>query len=171
MFHYTYRIKKGSPVNAIVKSIGLVIAMTLSGCAATSKLAVTNSLQQPITVTKHGIYSMDSAGGVSYYIAIANTSPKTIKYVAYTARPFNRVGDEQADSISGKVDRKMQAVGPIAPGDRDSGGWGPLWYNSSISCIKLVGITVTYMDGSVEELDQQQLKAGLGTYDVCMSHV
>ena len=92
----------------------------------------------------------NSAGGVDVEIDITNISDKTIKYIRYTVKPYNAVGDVVRGDISRKSLERLKVTGPIASGERSSRGsvWSNVWYNYSIECIKLTRVDITYMDGS-----------------------
>lgn len=160
------------PMNIKVAKLCItpVLLLAIAGCV-TPTLKVSNSLEQPVTILQHGIYSTDNYGGVKYRIVAANSSPKTIKYILFSANGFNAVGDVQADTISLNTTGQMQAVGPLEPGSRKAGTWGPVWYNQNIKCVRLTGVEITYMDGTISQLSTTQLRAALGPLNQCRGNI
>ena len=104
----------------------------------------------PILIDNIGPSRPNSAGGVDVEIGITNISDKTIKYISYTVKPHNAVGDVVRGDISRNSLERLQETGPIASGKRSNRGtyWGNVWYNYSIKCIKLTRVHITYMDKS-----------------------
>lgn len=97
----------------------------------------------------------NSAGGVGVSVVYRLLgSSKTAKYITFTVTPFNAVGDMVVDRISGSSQRKLKATGPIDPRPIEAGtydevaSWDPIWYNSTIYCLRLDRVDIEYMDGS-----------------------
>lgn len=100
----------------------------------------------------------DSAGGVSVRISFKNRSPITIKYITFTMVPYNSVGDMVSSSIGGKTEAYLKGTGPF---DQDKGGflsWGQVWYNHSITEVKLTKVEIEYMDGSSKVVDGSEIE-------------
>lgn len=107
--------------------------------------------------------NIDSAGGVGLTVQIRNTSTKAMKYLIFVLSPYNAVGDRVASEIGNKVQARLSFTGPI-PSVRNvdrqdaaayneldrqnSGAFPTIWYNSTIRCVKVEWIEITYMDGS-----------------------
>jgi hypothetical protein len=67
-----------------------------------------------------------------------------IKYVYITVTPYNRVDDIAYSEIEGKSKTVLEHVGYLEPNERNMFGWGNVWYNSSISYIKINEIEIIY---------------------------
>ncbi len=156
------------------------------------------------------IYSVDfdinTADGVSPFIYWRNDSGKTIKYINFTAIPYNAVGDIVYSEIGGKSTAILSVTGPIDSfnneidirgsyfkylhysmrpvyqdiyGDKEGmyyieywvseyyyltdqdfdncykkSSWRPVWYNSTVSSIKITSVEIIYMDGSTETINK-----------------
>lgn len=116
----------------------------------------------------HDVYvdDIDSADGVDMRISWTNTSNKTIKYIHFYVVPYNAVGDQMYCDIRDHSRYDAYVTGPCEPGyegyykvgDIYYGNlWENSWYNNSISTIKLVGIKIIYMDGSVVEVEEKDI--------------
>jgi hypothetical protein len=91
----------------------------------------------------------NSAGGVDVSIDITNISDKTIKYIRYTVKPYNAVGDVVRGEISRNSLKNLRETGPINSAGKTSGSyWSNVWYNNSIRFIKLTKVNITYMDNT-----------------------
>lgn len=99
----------------------------------------------------------NSAGGVSVQGRIKNTGTKTIKYITIRFIPYNSVNDPVYCSIKGVSLYGVKCTGPISPeGKLDFLGEN-LWYNSSITVVKLAGVEIEYMDGTTETLQGNEV--------------
>ncbi len=141
----------------------IIIAIALSGCATMQTNSIKRAQNQgiPIVVTKIYPSFPNSAGGVDAHVNFVNTSRKTFKYVVFEVIPYNRVGDVAPSEIGYKSTARLQATGPHKPMtsffesvyksalDMD-GYWENVWYNSTIRCIEVHSVEITYMDGSTE---------------------
>ena len=147
--------------------------MFLGGCASFVKVdhfggqeafdqAVMNP-DIPILIADFGTSGANSAGGVDMDIQIANTSPKTIKYVNFWVTAYNRVGDTVPDRISGRSTRRVGYTGPMEPlkttAQKDFFGqptspsiWSNVWYNHSIACATIDEVEVIYMDDTRQRI-------------------
>jgi hypothetical protein len=151
----------------------IVSSMLLNSCA--SLLGVSISAEDaarvksdsiPILITRLQRTSPNSAGGVDVRVNYANTSGKRFKYVVFTVKPFNAVGDLVSSDIGSKVFARLNDTGPIKTrenwdyhGGQDGGLWANVWYNNSISCIELVGVEITYMDGDKISFDKDGISS------------
>ena len=90
----------------------------------------------------------NSANGVILSWGATNTSSKEIKYITFTIKYYNRVGDPAYDSITGKSSHTVRITGPIGAGKsfylRKLIGYGDDIYYGVITDVK-----IEYMDGSV----------------------
>jgi hypothetical protein len=108
-------------------------------------------LRESIKVQKYYTDSPNSAGGVDVNIVWKNLSKKTVKYARFTVVPYNAVGDIVASEIGGETSKVVKATGPVESGKVDGYGtvWSCLWYNHQIKYMKITGIEIEYMDGSI----------------------
>ena len=112
----------------------------------------------PIIMTEIYPYYPNSVGGVDVRLRFVNTSNYDFKYVTFTLVPYNRVGDIAPSDIGNKTDAYLRLVGPIkSDGGVHGTTWETVWYNGTISCVKLVEIEITYMSGRVENLRDYEL--------------
>ena len=109
-------------------------------------------LEKIITISKINLIGPNSASGVGFHIRWKNTSNKVIKYIYFTAVPFNAVGDIMTGQISGSSSARGKVTGPIKPGKRERSSWVAAWYNSTITRIELAKIDIEYVDGSKMKL-------------------
>lgn len=95
-------------------------------------------------------FTVNSAGGVQPYFQLANISKdKQIKYLTFTVKGFNSVGDLVRDQVGrGGNTHSMRAVGPIEPGEDAAYRFDPVWYNGTTDCMELHKILVEHVDGS-----------------------
>lgn len=91
----------------------------------------------------------DSADGITVYVAGRNIEQeKTIKYITFAFRLFNRVGDPARGRIRTPSGTTIRGVGPIAPGDSFGYTFDNVWYSSTGDCVELRLVHVEYVDGS-----------------------
>lgn len=100
----------------------------------------------------------NSAGGIGAKHEYYNASDKTIKYVTFEYVPYNTVGDIVVDSVSHQAEKRGKITGPIEPNEKVTAEWDILWYNSTISTVKVKSIFVQYMDGSEEVINEEDIK-------------
>lgn len=74
---------------------------------------------------------MNSADGVSVEIIWRNDSGKDIKYIDFTAVPYNAVGDVVACEIRGRTATKLSSTGPHNSFDINNMGKYPYFYHKS----------------------------------------
>jgi hypothetical protein len=110
---------------------------------------------RPIAITRV-LTTRGYAGGASVYMYWINASTKTIKYADFTMIPYNAVGDPVSCEIRRSSGFTGRETGPIEPGAyQHSGGWENAWYNSTVKCVKLTGVRLEFMDGSIEEIHEE----------------
>lgn len=92
----------------------------------------------------------NSADGVDLHVRWRFLNPnKMIRYIRFTARPYNRVGDVRRGQIGGHSDFTGYITGPIDASTRARNStWGTAWYNSDISCVRLTRVRIEYTDGT-----------------------
>jgi hypothetical protein len=118
-----------------------------------------NQITSSIAIIKYYTSSPNSAGGVDANIVWKNKSDKTVKYARFTAAPYNAVDDMVTSEIGGETYKRMKATGPIKPGATDGYGttWECLWYNSTITHMKITGIELEYMDGTIISTNNESI--------------
>lgn len=114
------------------------------------------SERKNILIKGIGVDGINSAGGVDIFIDWGYFDySKDIKYIFFTVVPYNNVGDIQTCRVSGKSAITGSITGPISASDEFNPSnygipckWQNVWYNNTITCIKLTKIVVQYMDGT-----------------------
>jgi hypothetical protein len=104
--------------------------------------------------------SPNSAGGVDLNIVWKNNSNKTIKYIFFDVIPYNSVGDAQYCEIRRTSQYRGKVTGPISPGETYGYNrvWECAWYNNTIIRVQLVGVDITYMDGTSVSINKSQVQ-------------
>lgn len=95
----------------------------------------------------------DSVGGVGVQFSFRNEGEKTIKYVTISFIPYNQVGEAVSSSIGGRSEFGIICTGPIAPNKKQSGRCECIWYNYSITSVRVSKAEIEYMDGTTEVID------------------
>jgi hypothetical protein len=127
-------------------------------------VAAANIHNAPIIIDYAGPNPPDSAGGVVYGLYFLNTSEKTIKYINAKIRAYNSVGDPQRGEIDRSSTRSIEFTGPTAPKEYAQAAWGPLWYNSTITCATITSLKITYMDGKSISFNAKQVSNFMRPY-------
>ncbi len=107
-------------------------------------------LNKKILIKGAFISEVNSADGVNVgidWLYLDNT--KEIKYIDFTVIPFNRVGDIQRCRTTGESTQVLKITGPISSEDsmENLDEWENVWYNSTISCVKITQVKVQYFKG------------------------
>lgn len=102
--------------------------------------------------------SPNSAGGVSIRYAIKNIGQKEIKYFTFSFVPYNAVGDIVKCRIKNVDEKSVRGIGPIAQNCiKNNHFFENVWYNNSITSVKLVAAVIEYMDGTIEVIKGEQI--------------
>ena len=113
---------------------------------------VTISVTKPsVQVTKVD-FDQNSVGGVDVEIGLKNTSNRTIKYVVFTARFKNAVGDEVYCDIRDNCVCDLKVTGPVYSGDSTSCYWDAVIYNWNCKQIYFDEIKVIFMDDTTHTM-------------------
>lgn len=120
----------------------------------------------PTQASKHfiedfGFEEVNSVGGVDPYFEVYNPTKDTIKYVAIRMTPFNAVGDPVASRIGRQVVAGLRYTGQLAPGEIGRASFEPVWYNSTIRCVRVNSVSVEFMNGKRQEFSGKALRAAL----------
>lgn len=112
-----------------------------------------------------GFYSgPNSAGGISVKGAIYNTGTKPIKYISVYFQPFNAVGDAVGCTIKKVSKYGLQITGPIGANRMKNFYGENMWYNNSITSVRVCGAEVQYIDGTEETIQGNQIFVKTGCY-------
>lgn len=104
----------------------------------------------------------NSAGGVSVKGGFTNTGAKAIKYISLYFIPYNRVGDAVGCSIKNRSEYGLRCTGPIAPNQKYYYEGENMWYNGTITSIKLTRAEIQYMDGTEETINASEMETMQG---------
>ncbi|MFZ3466412.1 hypothetical protein [Vibrio harveyi] len=138
--------------------IGLFGAAILSGCANPMVEQYRADTTKPIIITDYYQAYPNSAGGIKVYLTAFNMTDKPIKYFDFWAKHYDRVGEVQADDISGDISKGYRFTGPYLKEKAISGNFGPSFYDFGANCMTLDRVEVTYMDNTKQILDGEDLK-------------
>lgn len=113
---------------------------------------VTIKVAKPsISITRVN-FDHNYVGGVDVNISFKNLSNKSIKYVTFTARFKNSVGDNVTCDIRHSSTRNLEYTGPLSSGRSDTAYWDAVIYNWNCSQIHFDEIEVTFMDGTTHTM-------------------
>ncbi len=107
----------------------------------------------------------NTANGVGVEHYYYNGSGKDIKYLTFTYVPYNNVGDVVACTVNGKSEARLEITGPVeaAPKAKKlSVSVKALWYNPTITTVKIKSAFIQYMDGTEEMVEGENM---LSIYD------
>jgi hypothetical protein len=115
----------------------------------------------PIAIYEHYPSKPNSADGVNVSIAWNNLSPKEIKYITFTVKPYNAVDDVVFCNVSGDASYSLKVTGPIKAWNMDDNEfhfWENVWYNNTIKRIEIEQIDIIYMDNSEVSITASEIK-------------
>ncbi|MBQ9162775.1 MAG: leucine-rich repeat domain-containing protein [Clostridia bacterium] len=159
-------------INALGHTTG---SSTCNRCGKYTGTWTKEEVQKIVQVHDVYVAEINSADGVDMRISWTNTSDKTIKYIHFYVEPYNSVGDKMYCDIRDHSRFDAYVTGPCEPGYKGyynvgetyyGDKWETCWYNSSIKTIKLTGIKIIYMDGSVVDLDNSAAQMAFAPYNV-----
>lgn len=152
--------------NFLLILTGLIVGVATNCTSFSENRKVANSKADKVAIEKNlpliydisGLH-IDSAGGVGLTVQIRNTSTKAIKYLRLALSPYNAVGDRVSSDIGNRTQALLSFTGPIPSirGDtsqiidlqeKNRGDFATIWYNHTITCVKVDHIEITYMDNS-----------------------
>ena len=105
----------------------------------------------------------NSAGGVSVKGAFVNNSAKSIKYISIYFIPYNQVGDAVGCSITDVSEYALRCTGPVEPNQSYEFFGENMWYNHSISSVKVTRAEIQYMDGTEESIAGSDITVETGS--------
>ena len=113
-----------------------------------------------IHVKSVSIGSHDSVGGAYLYFNFVNVSDKVFKYVNFTVRFKNNVGDWASDEITGYSSSSCYYTGPVNPGEGTKSGWHwGKYYGWDITQAELTALSIDFMDGTHMSFSSKQIAA------------
>jgi hypothetical protein len=123
------------------------------------KANISREFDSPILILRCKSSLPNSAGGVNVDIFFQNISNRRIKYIYFTVTPYNKVDDIVRSEIGGKSNVVLEQVGYIEPErfSKDYEVWGNVWYNSTISYIKIVKIEIVFDDNSKKIIENKDI--------------
>lgn len=83
--------------------------------------------------------------GTGYSVIVLNLSSKTVKYIWFTIKGINPVGDLVAT-------KTVKGVGPIKTNTEGEYNFDYVWLSDLVETTKLLSIKVQYMDGSIKTI-------------------
>jgi len=103
-------------------------------------------------IDKISITECNSLGGTNVGIKCTLFNKKPIKYMHFTFRAYNRVGDPEKCRIKNEYLVDARIIGPINS-DIENGSeyfyeWENVWWNSAIAYARIVSWKIIYMDGT-----------------------
>lgn len=144
----------------------LILILGISGCGGPSYYEETINTARannvPLIIWSATPSYPNSAGGVDVSIEFTNTSFETIKYINYTVRAYNSVGDPAGGEIRESSYRYLKDTGPHRSGDTDKSRWGTLYYNWSIECVQVTKASIEFMTGKKKTYSGKSLKKLFG---------
>ena len=113
---------------------------------------VTIKVKKPsISITRVYFHHND-IGGLNLNISFKNLSNKSIKYIIFTTEFKNSVGDDVYCNIYNSNTRHLRYTGPLDSGKSDTAYWDAVIYNWDCSQVHFYTISVTFMDGTTQEM-------------------
>lgn len=112
----------------------------------------------PIEISKISASLPNGQGGRDLCIKWINMSGKTINKITFTVESVNGMGKPVTCGRGGYSIYRATAIGPFDHGKGMDGSivWESAWYNSTIEKVNLIGITIEYTDGKIEEIDKSE---------------
>ncbi|MFM2195107.1 MAG: hypothetical protein RL092_707 [Bacteroidota bacterium] len=101
----------------------------------------------------------NSAGGVNGNIIWKNLSDKTVKYITFCVAPYNAVDDIVQSQIGNESYKFLNVTGPVKSGEISGKGsiWENIWYNSTIKYMKINGLKIEYLDGTIYSTNKKEI--------------
>jgi len=90
--------------------------------------------------------------GTGARFEVYNPTKKTIKYISFTVRGYNPV-DDPITAKNGQYSISLKGVGPIAPEESAKYSWDYIWFSGAFSYAKITYISITYMDGTIKNIE------------------
>lgn len=137
-----------------------VAACILQSMTATP--ATDPSQDKTYFVQSFGIYQVNSVGGVEPFAVLGNpTADSTIKYLRIQTTVYNAVGDRIRSTLGASATQWLKFTGPLSAQQKMSAQWGPVWYNTTASCLTIQAVTVEFMNGTTRSYAGKTLRKAL----------
>lgn len=121
-----------------------------------ARLAPYREIGGPIIVKLSSFAEQNSADGVDWAVRFENISSKSLKYVRFRVRAYNRVGDPVRDDISGSSSKGFRITGPIGPSSTNNTvTFDNAFYGATIERPVIEFIEVIFMDDSKVTFNDQ----------------
>lgn len=145
-----FKVKDSTNKTGYIRKYGIDNEDFFIGRLNESTLNEVKSKKQNILICGANVSDVNSAGGVEISVEwLYLNKNKDIKYIEFTFQPYNNVSDIQKSEINNFSNFTGQATGPIKAAEKfQTYYWENAWYNSTISCVKITKVKITYMDGS-----------------------
>lgn len=115
--------------------------------------------------TSNGVLEED----INVVIEFLNVYDKVIKYVDFEVVPYNRVNDIAYSNLDYSSKKVIQSVNFIQPNQKYTASWKAVWYNNTISYMKIVGVKVTFEDNSVITMNEQAVARSFSKKELSMN--
>jgi hypothetical protein len=116
----------------------------------------------PIMFGSLDVSKPNHVGGVNVYLDVRNFSNKIVKYYTFELEAYNKVGDVVTSEIGHRSTERVQATGPFMPNKNAMGTWENVWYNSTISCVKMKSVSIQYIDNVTITLNKDKINYAFG---------
>jgi hypothetical protein len=83
-------------------------------------------------------------------IEVLNPYRSKIKYISFTIKAYNPVGDVVKDGITGATAKTVKGIGPIEYGDHGSYNFESVFYSNVIDKMQITQIKIQFFDGSTK---------------------
>jgi len=144
-----------------------VISVGFTGCGANHQEVIkiyNNKNIYNTVIYSNGLMPVypNAAGGIDVKLSYINLSSKTIKYIYFDVTAYNDVEDITVSTISNKATASLRVIGPIHNEEVKNGQFSNVWYNSTISGVKLNQIRIEYMDKSTHTIEEKDISKIFG---------
>lgn len=133
------------------KNTSSVKSQSLTGKQNPGSTVTIRVAKPSISITQVN-FDHNSVGGVDINISFKNLSNKTIKYVTFTTRFKNSVGDNVYCDIRRTSTMDLEYTGPLYSGRSDRAYWDAVIYAWTCKQIHFDEIEVTFMDGTTHSM-------------------
>ncbi|MBO7575000.1 MAG: hypothetical protein J6S99_04215 [Bacteroidales bacterium] len=115
-----------------------------------------------LTISRSSLSSPNTASGCDYTMVFTNTSSKDIKYLDWKGNAYNAVDDIVSCTIRQRSLIEGRVTGPVPPNMEKTCTWETIIYNWSAKSLRIIGITITYMDGTQVSLTGKEVSSVVG---------
>jgi hypothetical protein len=140
----------------MISTVALSFTVLLAGCggprepsAFQKHVIAAKEAGVPLVITGRSV-DVNSAGGADVELNYRNISGKTIKYIQFTVKLYNGVGDAVRGSYSRSSTSILKETGPFKTDTSDGGTWSAILYNYSTKCVRITKVRITYMNDKVK---------------------